>query len=167
MGSGRRSALAGYNERRKIGYCRAIAALPPRNTYFCTLPVAVFGSSFRKVNPCGALKCARCVRANSRSSSADAEALARTLETGEAHYYSRSRNTLWRKGETSGEVQRLIEMRTDCDQDAVVLVVEQSGRGAACHTGRVTCFYRRIGADGVLVDAGVPRLFDPAEVYGG
>ncbi len=97
----------------------------------------------------------------------NAEALARTLETGEAHYYSRSRKTLWRKGETSGEVQRLVEMRTDCDQDAVVLVVEQAGRGAACHTGRVSCFYRRVGPEGTLIDAGVPRLFDPAEVYGG
>jgi phosphoribosyl-AMP cyclohydrolase len=97
----------------------------------------------------------------------NAEALARTLETGEAHYYSRSRKTLWRKGETSGEVQRLIELRTDCDQDAVLLVVEQTGRGAACHTGRVSCFYRRVDADGALTDAGVPRLFDPAEVYGG
>jgi phosphoribosyl-AMP cyclohydrolase len=97
----------------------------------------------------------------------NAEALARTLATGEAHYYSRSRKTLWRKGETSGEVQRLVEMRTDCDQDAVVLVVEQTGRGAACHTGRVSCFYRRVSTDGALADAGVPRLFDPAEVYGG
>ena len=97
----------------------------------------------------------------------NAEALARTLETGEAHYYSRSRKTLWRKGETSGEVQRLIELRTDCDQDAVLLVVEQTGRGAACHTGRVSCFYRRVDADGALTDAGVPRLFDPVEVYGG
>jgi phosphoribosyl-AMP cyclohydrolase len=97
----------------------------------------------------------------------NAEALARTLETGEAHYYSRSRGKLWRKGETSGEVQRLVEMRTDCDQDAILLVVEQTGRGAACHTGRVSCFYRRVGADGTLADAGVPRLFDPRQVYGG
>jgi phosphoribosyl-AMP cyclohydrolase len=95
----------------------------------------------------------------------NSEALARTLETGEAHYYSRSRGKLWRKGETSGEVQKLIEMRTDCDQDAILLVVEQQGRGAACHTGRVSCFYRRVGADGTLKDAGVPRLFDPKEVY--
>jgi phosphoribosyl-AMP cyclohydrolase len=96
----------------------------------------------------------------------NAEALAKTLETGEAHYYSRSRGKLWRKGETSGEVQKLVEVRTDCDQDAILLVVEQTGRGAACHTGRVSCFYRRVAPDGTLADAGVQRLFDPKDVYG-
>lgn len=95
----------------------------------------------------------------------NAEALSRTLETGEAHYFSRSRSALWKKGETSGEVQKLIEMRTDCDQDALVLVVEPQGRGAACHTGRRTCFYRRV-EDGHLVPTGEPRLFDPKAVYG-
>ena len=95
----------------------------------------------------------------------NAEALARTLDTGEAHYYSRSRGKIWRKGETSGEVQKLVELRTDCDQDAILLVVEQTGRGAACHTGRRSCFYRRVEADGSLADAGVPRLFDPKDVY--
>jgi phosphoribosyl-AMP cyclohydrolase len=98
----------------------------------------------------------------------NAEALARTLETGEAHYFSRSRNRIWKKGETSGEVQRLVEMRVDCDQDAILLVVEQTGRGAACHTGRQSCFYRRVvqSSGGVrLADTGEPRLFDPAEVY--
>lgn len=95
----------------------------------------------------------------------DAEALDRTIATGEAHYYSRSRERLWRKGETSGEVQRVVEMRVDCDQDAIMLVVDVQGRGATCHTGRATCFYRRITADG-LEDIGEPRLFDPAEVYG-
>lgn len=94
----------------------------------------------------------------------NAEALRLTLESGEAHYFSRSRGTLWRKGETSGEVQRVVEVRTDCDQDAILLVVEQTGRGAACHTGRQSCFYRRV-VDGKLVDAGVPRLFDPKDVY--
>lgn len=94
----------------------------------------------------------------------NAEALARTLETGEVHYYSRSRGRIWKKGETSGEVQKLIEMRTDCDQDAVLLLVEQTGRGAACHTGRKSCFYR-IVENGALRDSGEPRLFDPAEVY--
>jgi phosphoribosyl-AMP cyclohydrolase len=99
----------------------------------------------------------------------NAEALALSLETGEAHYYSRSRGKIWRKGETSGEVQKIIEIRTDCDQDAIVLVVEQTGRGAACHTGRRSCFYRRVeraGDDATLADAGVPRLFDPRDVYG-
>lgn len=95
----------------------------------------------------------------------NAEALSRTLETGEAHYYSRSRKALWRKGETSGEVQKIVEIRTDCDQDAILLVVEQTGRGAACHTGRVTCFYRRVATDGSLADTGVPQLFDPSDVY--
>jgi phosphoribosyl-AMP cyclohydrolase len=96
----------------------------------------------------------------------NAEALRLTLDTGEAHYYSRSRGKLWRKGETSGEVQKVVEVRTDCDQDAILIVVEQAGRGAACHTGRRSCFYRRVANDGSLSDAGVPRLFDPDKVYG-
>ena len=74
----------------------------------------------------------------------NAEALSLTLETGEVHYFSRSRGKLWKKGETSGEVQKLVEIRTDCDQDALMVLVEQTGRGAACHTGRKTCFYRRV-----------------------
>lgn len=96
----------------------------------------------------------------------NAEALALTLSTGEAHYYSRSRKKIWRKGETSGEVQRVSEIRTDCDQDAILLLVEQTGRGAACHTGRRSCFYRRVDKNGELEDAGVPQLFDPKDVYG-
>ena len=70
------------------------------------------------------------------------EALARTLQTGEAHYWSRSRQRLWRKGESSGAVQRVCEIRVDCDQDCLLLIVEQAGAGA-CHTGRPSCFYRR------------------------
>ncbi len=97
----------------------------------------------------------------------NAAALSRTLETGEVHYYSRSRAKLWKKGETSGEVQKLVDIRTDCDQDAMVVVVEQTGRGAACHTGRRTCFYRRVVDAGQLEHIGEPRLFDPKEVYGG
>lgn len=99
----------------------------------------------------------------------NAEALALTLSTGVVHYWSRSRGKIWKKGETSGEVQNLVEIRTDCDQDALVVVAEQTGRGAACHTGRKTCFYRKVELiDGQprLVDAGEPRLFDPHEVYG-
>lgn len=99
----------------------------------------------------------------------NADALALTLRTGEVHYYSRSRGKLWKKGETSGEVQKLIELRTDCDQDAVLVIVEQTGRGAACHTGRKSCFYRSVGlTDGVatLTDTGEPLLFDPKAVYG-
>ena len=72
------------------------------------------------------------------------EALRRTLETGEAHFWSRSRAKLWRKGETSGNVLRVVEMRTDCDQDCVLLRVEIGGEHTACHTGRRSCFYRRI-----------------------
>ena len=94
----------------------------------------------------------------------NAEALQRTITTGEVHYYSRSRRALWKKGETSGEVQKLIELRTDCDQDVVLLTVEQTGRGAACHTGRKSCFYRVLDG-GALRDSGEPRLFDPSTVY--
>jgi len=99
----------------------------------------------------------------------NAEAIAETLRSGHATYWSRSRQTLWKKGESSGELQELVEMRTDCDQDALVVVVNQTGHGAACHTGRKSCFYRRVEmADGTarLVDTGEPRLFDPDEVYG-
>lgn len=72
------------------------------------------------------------------------EALALTIETGIAHYWSRSRKSLWRKGDTSGQIQRVVEMTTDCDQDAVVIRVAVGGDGGACHTGRRSCFYRRV-----------------------
>ena len=96
----------------------------------------------------------------------NAEALTKTIATGEARYFSRSRKALWRKGETSGQTQRVIEIRMDCDQDAVWIRVEQVG--AACHTGRKTCFYRRVERNGGtaqlrFVDA--ERLFDPRAVY--
>ncbi len=94
------------------------------------------------------------------------EALRKTIDTGEAWYFSRSRQVLWRKGETSGHVQRVREIRTDCDQDAVWIKVEQVG--AACHTGRHSCFYRKIEtADGGtrLAFADAERLFDPNAVY--
>ena len=94
------------------------------------------------------------------------EALRKTIATGEGWYFSRARNALWRKGEASGQTQRVIEMRMDCDQDAVWIRVEQVG--AACHTGRRSCFYRRIesGADGArLVFINAERLFDPEKVY--
>ena len=99
----------------------------------------------------------------------NSQALSLTLETGIAHYWSRSRGKIWKKGETSGELQEVVEMRTDCDQDAIVLSVNQTGRGAACHTGRKSCFYRRaVVQDGVvrLEDTGLAKLFDPGEVYG-
>ena len=79
------------------------------------------------------------------------EALALTLSTGFVHYWSRSRGKLWRKGDTSGQVQRLIELRVDCDQDVVLARVEVGGDGGACHTGRPTCFYRRVERDGVTL----------------
>jgi len=90
------------------------------------------------------------------------EALAATVAEGRAVYWSRSRQRLWRKGEESGHVQRLVELRLDCDGDAVVLRVEQVG-GIACHTGRVSCFYRRL-TDGhwEIVD---PVLKDPQDIY--
>lgn len=74
----------------------------------------------------------------------NAEALAETLETGVAHYWSRSRGALWKKGETSGQLQRVVEIAVDCDQDALLLTVEVGGDGGACHTGRRSCFYRRL-----------------------
>jgi phosphoribosyl-AMP cyclohydrolase len=74
----------------------------------------------------------------------NAEALRLTLQTGEAHYWSRSRQSLWRKGETSGQIQKVTEIRTDCDQDAVLLTVVAGGDGGACHTGRRSCFYRKV-----------------------
>ena len=94
------------------------------------------------------------------------EALRKTIASGEAWYFSRSRNALWRKGESSGHTQRVIEMRLDCDQDAIWIRVEQIG--AACHTGRKSCFYRAVtSTDGEtrlsFVDA--DRLFDPEAVY--
>lgn len=100
----------------------------------------------------------------------NAAALAKTVETGEAWYYSRSRRELWRKGATSGNSQRVVELRVDCDQDAVWIKVEQAGL-AACHTGRRSCFYRSVplGAPlsaGTQLELREPRLFDPAAVYG-
>ena len=91
------------------------------------------------------------------------EALRKTIASGEAWYFSRSRNALWRKGETSGQTQRVIEMRMDCDQDAVWIRVEQIG--AACHTGRRSCFYRKVDGDARLSFVDADRLFDPKAVY--
>jgi phosphoribosyl-AMP cyclohydrolase len=102
----------------------------------------------------------------------NAQALARTIETREAWYYSRSRGALWRKGEVSGHTQRVVELRVDCDQDAVWIRVEQAGAGA-CHTGRRSCFYRAVPlgtapAGSVALEfREAARVFDPGEVYGG
>lgn len=86
-----------------------------------------------------------------------------TLATGEAHYYSRSRQKLWHKGESSGNVQEIAAIRLDCDNDAILLLVRQRG-GAACHTGRRSCFYREWRAGDVVECA--PAVFDPEKVYG-
>lgn len=99
----------------------------------------------------------------------NAEALALTLETGLAHFWSRSRGTLWKKGETSGNMLRVAEMKTDCDQDAVWLKVFVGGHDATCHTGRRSCFYRTVKVrDGkaTLAQDGSRAKFDPAEIYG-
>ena len=98
----------------------------------------------------------------------NAEALRRTIESGEAWYFSRSRKSLWRKGESSGHVQRVVEMRVDCDQDAVWIKVEQGGPGA-CHTGRRSCFYRAVqlgkGGAATLEFRDADKAFDPKAVY--
>ena len=98
----------------------------------------------------------------------NAEALALTLETGISHYWSRSRGSLWKKGETSGNLQQVVEMRTDCDQDAVWLRVKVAGHDATCHTGRRSCFYRTVGLiDGKvsLAGDGSTPLFDAEKTY--
>jgi len=98
----------------------------------------------------------------------NAQALSLTLETGIAHYWSRSRNALWKKGETSGNLQHVAEIRTDCDQDAVWLRVNVLGHDATCHTGRRSCFYRTVGTkDGtaILNDDGSEPLFDVKKTY--
>jgi phosphoribosyl-AMP cyclohydrolase len=106
----------------------------------------------------------------------NAEALQKTIATGEAWYFSRSRRALWKKGETSGHVQRVREMRVDCDQDAIWIKVEQEGPGA-CHTGRRSCFYRSVplgqgdqggdqGGTVMLEFRDGDKLFDPESVYG-
>ncbi len=91
------------------------------------------------------------------------EAWHKTLETGEAHYWSRSRHELWHKGSTSGNIQKVHALRLDCDSDTVLLLIEQLG-GAACHTGRRSCFFKewRNGA----VNICSPQIFDPKHVYG-
>lgn len=92
------------------------------------------------------------------------EALALTAERGEAVYWSRSRRKLWHKGEESGHTQKVLEIRTDCDNDVVLLKIEQTG-GITCHTGRKSCFYQRLGASGQW-EAVDPVLKDPKEIYG-
>jgi phosphoribosyl-AMP cyclohydrolase len=98
----------------------------------------------------------------------NAEALSLTISTGIAHYWSRSRKAIWKKGETSGNLQRVKQMRVDCDQDAVWLKVEVEGHAATCHTGRRSCFYRIVETDGVsarLEHDGSEALFDVEHTY--
>lgn len=100
------------------------------------------------------------------------EALALSIERGEAWFYSRSRKKLWKKGETSGHTLRILELRVDCDQDALLVRVEQDAKGV-CHTGRASCFYRAVtlrepaGHTLVLTPRDAEKVFDPAQVYGG
>ena len=90
------------------------------------------------------------------------EALGRTAQSGEAHYWSRSRGKLWRKGETSGHVQKVKSIRLDCDEDVILLEVEQAG-GIACHTGRHSCFFQRLEEGKWVVTE--PVLKDPQDIY--
>lgn len=92
------------------------------------------------------------------------EALEKTLTSGIVHFWSRSRGALWRKGESSGETLGVVEILTDCDQDVLQIKARRDGVGAACHTGRKSCFYRRL-KDGQLEIVDMVRLFDPAKVY--
>lgn len=94
----------------------------------------------------------------------NAESLRLTQETGIAHFWSRSRKALWKKGETSGELLKVTEILTDCDQDVLQVKAEPQGRGASCHTGRRSCFYRRVEGESLaFIDE--TRLFDPKSVY--
>ncbi|WP_312944861.1 phosphoribosyl-AMP cyclohydrolase [Agrobacterium sp.] len=98
----------------------------------------------------------------------NAQAVALTLETGVAHYFSRSRGKIWKKGETSGNLQTVREIRTDCDQDAIWLKVSVAGHDATCHTGRRSCFYRTVSlenGEAVTKITDNERHFDPATVY--
>lgn len=96
------------------------------------------------------------------------QALELTISTGEAHYWSRSRSELWHKGATSGNIQRVVDIRTDCDQDAILLSVHVIGAQASCHTGRVSCFYRSVKMNDnkftLEFDERAPK-FDPDTVY--
>lgn len=94
----------------------------------------------------------------------NAESLRLTQDTGIAHFWSRSRQSLWKKGETSGETLLVTEILTDCDQDVLQVKALPQGHGASCHTGRRSCFYRRLEG-GKLVITDTSRLFDPKSVY--
>lgn len=110
------------------------------------------GAVFRPKFDASGLLTAVAIDANTRDvlmvAHMNADSLARTLETGEAWYWSRSRSELWRKGDTSGQVQTISEIRVDCDQDCLLLFVTVGGDGNSCHTGRLSCFYRRVCGTG-------------------
>ena len=99
----------------------------------------------------------------------NADALMETIHTGTACYWSRSRKKLWRKGETSGATQSVVEIRTDCDQDVILIKVRVSGAGASCHQGYRSCFYRQVKTDeteGVSLKFTEKRVADPGDLYG-
>ncbi len=91
----------------------------------------------------------------------NAKALALSIKTGIAHYWSRSRQELWRKGDTSGSIQTIVEMRVDCDQDAIWIKVEVGGTGASCHTGRRSCFYRSVPLGSAPADSAALQFDEP------
>jgi phosphoribosyl-AMP cyclohydrolase len=140
-------------------------AFPARTT----TPEIELGATLRpKFGPDGLLPC---ITADAKTNEVlmfafmNAEALAHTIKTKKATYWSRSRNKLWVKGEESGHVQLVKELLVDCDQDVVLLKVENVG-GAACHNGYRSCFYRRLADEQMLqLEFTAPRVFDPATVY--
>jgi phosphoribosyl-AMP cyclohydrolase len=140
-------------------------AFPARTT----TPEIELGATLRpKFGPDGLIPC---ITADAKTNEVlmfafmNAEALAHTIKTKKATYWSRSRNKLWVKGEESGHVQLVKELLVDCDQDVVLLKVENVG-GAACHNGYRSCFYRRLADEQTLqLEFTAPRVFDPAAVY--
>jgi len=145
----------------------------PENTPFAPPGAAVDLEEGTAFTPkFGADGLVACVATDARSGDVlmvahmNAEALAKTIVSGEAWYFSRSRKALWKKGEASGHTQRVVEMRVDCDQDTVWIKVEQIA--GACHTGRRSCFYRAVplgGEGAVTLEFRDDRVFDPAKVY--
>lgn len=146
------------------------AAFAPRGTHEQVEDGLVFTPKFDRDGLIGAIVTDADVGGVLMFAHMNAEALAATIETGVAHFWSRSRGKLWRKGETSGHEMTVTELRVDCDQDALWLSVRVAGTGAACHTGRKSCFYRAVAtgpeaAGRPLSRVDDARLFDPAETY--
>ena len=128
------------------------------------------GSAFRPKFDVSGLLTAVAIDQNTRDvlmvAHMNAESLAKTLETGEAWYWSRSRGELWRKGDTSGQVQTIAEIRVDFDQDCLLLFVTVGGDGNSCHTGRTSCFYRRVDGAGQGTAAQLSFIPDSAHKHG-